>query len=194
MSDPKPQHDKTEHHDGTGEGTLVSHDDAHDGGPQFSPFDMTYAVPHVFWLVLSFGLLFLVLWKIILPRLAATIEERSDRIADDLDQAARMKSDAEVADKAYETSLADSKAKAHAIAAENRAKLDAEIATETAQAEADFAKQAAAAEVQIRKATDAALAHVTEVAEQATTSIVNKLSGVTPGAANIKAAVKSASA
>lgn len=159
----------------------------------YSPFDMTYAVPHVFWLLISFGLLFLILWKVILPRLGSTIEERNDRIADDLDQAARMKSDAEAADKAYASALADSKAKAHTIAAETRAKMDAEIAAETAEAEAAFAEQAEAAEIQIREATDKALAQVSGVASQATSAIVAKLSGVSLTAASAKQAVKSAS-
>ncbi|VAV97652.1 hypothetical protein MNBD_ALPHA06-883 [hydrothermal vent metagenome] len=173
------------------QGTVVPQ--AHDHGEaSFSPFDMTYAAPHIFWLVLSFGLLFLMLWKVILPRLASTLEERNDRIADDLDQAARMKSDAQDADKAYENALADSKAKAHAIAAETRAKLEAEIDRETAEAEASFAKQAAIAEAQIREATEKALNHVNGVAEKATAEIITKLSGTAPTAASVKQAVKSA--
>jgi F-type H+-transporting ATPase subunit b len=190
-----PEHGSSEPHpsgapDGHEAGTLAEHGETQ----AYSPFDMTYAVPHVFWLILSFGLLFLVLWKVILPRLASTIEERNDKIADDLDQAARMKSDAEVADRAYASALADSKAKAHAIAADNRAKLETEIAAETDAAETEFAKQAASAETQIREATDAALAHVSEVAESTTGSILAKLSGAKPSAASVKQAVKLASA
>lgn len=159
----------------------------------FSPFDMTYAAPHIFWLLLSFGLLFLVLWKIILPRLASTLEERNDRIADDLDQAATMKSNADAADRAYLSALADSKTKAHAIAAKTRAKLDEEITAETAQAEAEFAEKALIAEKQIRQATEQALTHVGEIAAQATSSIIHKLSNTKPSAASVKQAVNLAS-
>ena len=176
-----------------GEGTLVPHEDPY-AKEAFSPFDMTYAVPHFFWLVISFGLMFLILWKVILPRLASTLEERKDRVADDLDQAAAMKADAEVAHQAYEKALASSRSKAHMIAAETRAKMDAELASETAAAEAGFAEAAAKSEVQIRAATDAALAKVEDVAIAATTDIVSKLGGVAPAAADIKKAVKLASA
>ncbi len=203
MNDPAPEHGEeaaTSHevaqdapHGELQTGTIAEHGDGHGEASSFSPFDMTYASPHIFWLILSFGLLFLVLWKIILPRLASTIEERNDRVAADLDQAARMKSDAEIAEQAYETALADSKAKAHAIAAENRAKLDAEVSAEMDQAEARFAKKAAEAEVQIRAATDKALSHVEEVAISATGLIVAKLGGTTPTAAQIRKAVQSAS-
>jgi len=164
------------------------------GNNTFSPFDMTYAVPHFFWLVISFALMFLILWKVILPRLSSTIEERNDRIADDLDQASAMKVEAEAAEAAYEKALADSKAKAHKIAAETRAKMDAELATEIDAAESGFAERAAKSEVQIREATDAALAKVEDVAIEATLGIVSKLGGVTPAEASIRQTVKSVSA
>ncbi|MBL4616913.1 MAG: F0F1 ATP synthase subunit B' [Robiginitomaculum sp.] len=158
----------------------------------FSPFDMTYASPHIFWLVISFGLLFFVLWKVILPRLASTIEERNDKIADDLDQATQMKADAEAAGRAYDTALADSKSKAHAIAASARAKMDVELSAEIEAAEAGFAERATTSEMQIREATDKALSSVEGLAVKATKDIVNKLGGVAPSDADIRQAVKSA--
>lgn len=174
-------------------GTLQHHEEpGHE--VSYSPFDMTYFAPHVFWLVLSFGVLFLMLWKVILPRLASTLEERKDRIAADLDQAARMKADAEAAEHAYETALADSRAKAHNIAAETRAKMDAEVSSEVEAAEAEFAKRQQAAEVDIRAATEKALGAVESIAADATSDIITRLTGKKPTAAAVSKAIKAAQA
>lgn len=171
---------------------LAPHHEAPGQEVSYSPFDMTYAAPHVFWLVLSFGILFIMLWKVILPRLASTLEERKDRIAADLDQAAHMKADAEAAEQAYETALADSRAKAHAIATETRAKLDAEVSSEVAAAEAEFAKRQQAAEVDIRAATEKALGAVESIASEAASDIISRLTGKKPTAAAISKAIKAA--
>lgn len=170
-------------------GTLKHHE-APGQESAYSPFDMTYLVPHLFWLVISFGILFLMLWKVILPRLASTLEERKDRIAADLDQAARMKAEAEAAEQAYETAIADSRAKAHAIAGETRAKMDAEVGTEVEAAEAEFAKRQEKAEVDIRAATEKALGNVESIAGEATVEIITRLTGKKPTAAIVNKAIK----
>ena len=63
----------------------------------FPPFDPTYFATQIFWLFLTFGILYFLLSKIFLPRIGQTIEDRSSRIADDLDAASRLQKDAEEA-------------------------------------------------------------------------------------------------
>ena len=103
----------------------------------------------IFWLVITFGILYFILSKFILPALSAGITERSDRIADDLDAAARMQREAEQAEADYDRALADARAKAHNIGATTRSSVDAEIAAETEAADADLGRQQAAAETRI---------------------------------------------
>ena len=78
---------------------------AHGESVSFPPFDPTYFAGQLFWLFISFGLLLFVLMKVLLPRLGGIIEDRSHRIADDLDTAARMQREAEAAELSYEQSL-----------------------------------------------------------------------------------------
>ena len=96
----------------------------------FPPFDPAYFATQIFWLFLTFGILYFLLSKIFLPRIGQTIEERSSRIADDLDAASRMQKEAEEAEKSYERALADAKAKAHNVAETTRQSVDAEIKLE----------------------------------------------------------------
>ena len=74
--------------------------------------DTSSWVGQIFWLIITFAVLYFALSRFILPSLRDTISNRSDRIADDLDSATRMKQDAEEAEKAYEQSLRDARAKA----------------------------------------------------------------------------------
>ena len=93
----------------------------------FSPLDVTTFPSQIFWLLLTFGLLLLMLSKVLLPRLGGILEDRSNKIANDLDGAARMQREAETAEKAYEQSLKDARAKAHNVAETTRASVNDEI-------------------------------------------------------------------
>ncbi|WP_300545735.1 F0F1 ATP synthase subunit B' [Maricaulis sp.] len=144
----------------------------------FPPFDPTYFSSQLFWLAISFIALYIALDRFILPKIKTTIEDRRDRIADDLDAAAQAKADAEAAGQAYEKALAEARSKAHGIAAQTRKALDAEIAKETAEVEAELAAKQEASEAAIRKAKDKAFAEVRGIAATATASVVEALAGV----------------
>ncbi|PWE17641.1 F0F1 ATP synthase subunit B' [Marinicauda salina] len=144
----------------------------------FPPFDPTYFASQLFWLAISFAVLYLLLSRWILPRIGGAIEERRDRIADDLDAAANMKAQADEAVREYEKSLADARAKAHSVAAEAKAESDRKIAEELAEVDADLDAKQAEAEGRIRESRDAALSEVRGIAATAAAAAVERLSGV----------------
>lgn len=156
------------------------------GLPQF---DFSTWGSQIFWLVVTFGILYFILARFILPGISTGITERGDRIADDLDAAARMQRDAETAQAEYEKSLADARAKAHNISATTRASVEAEIASEVETAEAEFSRQASAAEARISGIRNEAMRNVGDIAADTTAEIVSKLAGIKPTAAALKSAV-----
>ncbi len=141
----------------------------------FAPLDMSTFPSQIFWLLLTFGVLLFMLSKVLLPRLGGILEERSHRIADDLDSASRMQREAEAAEFSYEQSLKDARAKAHNVAETTRASINEEIETEMAAAELEFIKQMEKAETKIRKTREAALANVDSIAADTAKSLVEKL-------------------
>ena len=164
--------------------------DAGSGGlPQF---DFSTWSSQIFWLVVCFGLLYLVLSLFILPRVREGLTERSDRIADDLDAASRMQKEAEQAAVAYERVVANAKAKAHNIAETTRKSVDAEIEAEIAEAEAEFATKQAVADERIAKIRSEAMSHIDSVAQETASAIVNKLGQIKPTAAKVKTAISGA--
>ena len=93
--------------------------------PQLDP---TYYPTQLFWLVVVFSLLFVVLWKIALPRISRIREVRQSKIEADLEKAKAVKIEAESVLQAYEKLLA----KASLEAQEINHKMFDEVSTERA--------------------------------------------------------------
>ena len=156
------------------------------GLPQFA-FE-TFA-GQIFWLVLTFGVMYFLLSRIILPKIDRGLTDRGTRIADDLDEASRMQQQAAQAEKDYEQAVADAKAKAHNISEATRKSVDAEITAEVEAAEADFAVKQTEADARIRKIKAAAMAKIDDVAVDTIGEIISKVAGVKTTAARIKTAL-----
>lgn len=118
----------------------------------------------IFWLAVSLVVLFLILKNIALPRIASGLEERSDKIEDDLDRAAAFRNQAEAAEAAYEQALADARAKAQGIAQAARDEVQAEVDKRIATSDAEIAARAAEGEKRIAEIRESAMEAVEEVA------------------------------
>ncbi len=140
--------------------------------PQLDP---TWWPSQLFWLALTFGVLYWLMAGKFLPTLGGAIEERRDRIADDLDQAAEFRRQAEDAEAAYNKALADARAKAQSIAADTRAQMDEEIAGLQAETDEALANQLSAAEARIASMKADASAKVREAAADTTRAVVQTL-------------------
>ncbi len=173
----------------------TAHGAEHGAGGErvFPAFDATYFPSQLFWLFITFGSLYLILSRFVLPRMSANLENRSKTIVDDLDAAARLNDQAEDARRALEVSLAKARAGARETVAKAEAEVAEEIAAETRKADAALEKKLAAAEAQIADVRAEALSNVATVATDATKAIITKLGlpGVTGDA---EAAVRKAMA
>ena len=165
---------------------------AHSEGGGLPQMDVSTFPSQIFWLAVTFGLLYWVMSSLVLPRLGAAIEERRDRIADDLDRAADSKRQAEEAEAAYNRALADARAKAQAIAGETRDEVNAEIGVLQKDAEKTLAAKTEAAEARIAEMKTTATAKVREAAADTTRAIVEALIQETPAEAAVNAALAKA--
>jgi F-type H+-transporting ATPase subunit b len=165
----------------------VGHADAHGGG-EFPPFNTATYPGQLIWLALTFGLLYYMMAKVIVPRMAGLIENRRVRIASDLDDAAAMRQRAEAAGAAYETSMTEARNKAKVIAQETRDTLTAESDARRKALEADLATRIAESEATIRARTDEAMASVRGIAADTAAAIVERLTGRAPDPSVIAAA------
>lgn len=164
--------------------------EAHGGG--FPPFDVHTFPSQLIWLAIAFGALYLLMSRIALPRIANILEERHDRIADDLEEAGKLKAESEAAAYAYEQALASARNKAHGIATETRDKLAADSEAGRKSLEAELSAKLTAAETQIAATKDAAMSNVRGIAVDAAGAIVGNLIGTAPAPQAVEAAVDTA--
>lgn len=157
----------------------------------FPPFDPWHFPSQIFWLVVLFGTLYIVLSRIILPRIGNTLERRESTIASDLDEAARLNDEAVDAQKAVDVSIAKAHAKARETADKARAKIDKEIAAETAKVDAEVDKKLSESEARISELRTEAMKSVESIASEAAESVLGKF-GSKAGKTDVTAAVKSA--
>ncbi|WP_234430181.1 F0F1 ATP synthase subunit B, partial [Brucella melitensis] len=125
-----------------------------------------------------------------LPRIGGVIEPRRDRIAQDLEQAARLKQDADNAIAAYEQELAQARSKAASIAEAAREKGKGEADAERASAEAVLESKLKEAEERIAAIKAKAMSDVGNIAEETMATIVEQLLGLTADKASVSEAVK----
>lgn len=135
----------------------------------------------IFWLAVALVVLYHLMSRIALPRIAETLEERADTIADDLDRADEFRRQAAAAEKAYDQALADARAKAQAIAAETRARIQTQV---------DAAMARAESEVRIREIRDEAAAAVIVVATETAAAVIDAILPEAQNAGAVAAAVK----
>ena len=155
----------------------------------FPPFDPATFGSQLFWLAVTFGLLYYIMARVALPRISRILEERKDRIADDLAEAERLKQETDEAIAAYEQALAEARQKAHRIAQSARDAAKEEVDAERDELEAGLEKKVAAAEARIGEVKDAALSEVEAIARHAAEAMVEELIGAGASQKEIAGAV-----
>ena len=140
--------------------------------------DAYWYASQIFWLIVFFSLLYWLLSRRALPRVAEILEARQDRIAADLDQAQRLRAEAEDTLAQYEATMVKAREQAHALLAETQAKLQAEASERQSDLEHRLARELAAAEARIAEAKQGALKELEEAAVVAAQAAAERLVGV----------------
>ena len=155
----------------------------------FPPFDKATFGPQLIWLALTFGFLYVMLSRKLLPRVAGVIESRAEGIRNDLAEAEQLKSQTDTALKSYEQALATAKANAAGIAKSQRDQITAETDRERTAVDAQMAAKIADAEKRIAQSKVTALSAVSGVATETVGAIVAKLTGQSVTAPEIASAI-----
>ena len=146
-------------------------------GKVFPPLDPATFAPQLFWLALTFGLLYLLIRRLALPRVSEAIEERRRHIEGDLKTAEKLKSETQLAISRYEQAVAEARAQANAMTKDLREKLTAEAEAERARQDVLIAQKLAEAERRIAESKAKAMASVREIAADTAAAVVTRLIG-----------------
>lgn len=170
-------------------GTEAEGHSAKSGLPQL---DTTTFASQLFWLLISFAVLYFVISRVAAPKIGGVIQDRANRIKGDLDTAAEANRASEAAIAAYEKALADARARALKMGDEIRNTVNAGINAKNEAAAKQLAADTAKAEAGIAERRKAAMARVGDVARETAADIIQKLSGEAANAGDIEAAVAAA--
>lgn len=152
--------------------------------------DVASYLPQLVWLAITFALLYLLMAKLALPRIADVLEERSKRRQDNLDRAEQLQAEAEAAAEAYENVLGEARSAAHEqlIQSSEAAKVSAEDAIHAL--DQRLGGEIASAEAAIAAARDTALKEATAIAAEAARLATDKIAGLKVDAAAAGAAAE----
>lgn len=165
---------------------------ASEGGAGLPQFDSSKFLPQLFWLTVLLLIFFAAIRSNALPKIGGALEDRRQKIDDDLDKAASHREEAEAAMAAYEQALANATAEAQSIhrdAAQQIAEKSTERRTALA---ARLAEDTKAAEARIAAAKEPAMASLQDMAAEVVQEAAAKLAGIKVSKADADAAVAAA--
>ena len=156
------------------------------GMPQLNP---EFWAAQIFWLILIFTSLYLIISKIFLPKITYSIENRKSKIVNDLNEANKLKENAEEKLKEYNKIIQDSKNEAKKIAANSKKKLDRDIENKKQKFNDEIEKELIAAEKEIKNLKKSSLLNISQIAAETSAEIVKKIIDTEVNKSNVSAIV-----
>ncbi|MDZ4867881.1 MAG: F0F1 ATP synthase subunit B' [Alphaproteobacteria bacterium] len=166
--------------------------DAHGAKPGLPQLDISTFASQLFWLLISFVILYVVISRVAAPKIGGVIQDRANRIKGDLETAAKAKRDSEAAIAGYDKALADARARGLKISNELRTTVQTEINAKNDVASKQLAADTAKREAGIASMRKSAMAKVGDVARESVADIVTKLTGEAANANDIDTAIANA--
>jgi len=163
--------------------------DASGGLPQL---DIATWPNQLFWLLITFAILFLLMNYVVTPRISVVLESRRDKIAGDLEKAKEADSDAKAMQVTYENALASARADASDKAQAATKAANDKVAAAEAEMAKKLAKKLATAEKKLATMRDEAMANLNDVATEVAQETVQQLIGVKATKAEVAKQVKAA--
>ena len=156
------------------------------GMPQLNP---EFWTAQIFWLILIFSFLYLIIWKIFLPRITYSIENRKSRVVNDLDEAQKLKENAEKKLREYNEIIENSKKEAKKIIEDNKKKLDRNIVEKKQKFDGEIEKELAAVEKEIKDLKKSSLPNITRIAVETSADIITQIIDTDVNKSNVSAIV-----
>ena len=156
------------------------------GMPQLNP---EFWSAQIFWLILIFSILYLVIWKIFLPKITYSIENRKSRIVNDLDEAQKLKENAEEKLKEYNKIVENSKHEAKKIIEEERKKIDKDIENKKKDFNNQIEKEIDSAEKEIKNLKKTSLSKISKIASETSAELMKKIISTEVNMSNVSAVV-----
>ena len=156
------------------------------GMPQLNP---EFWISQIFWLTLTFGILYLVLSKLILPKISTNLESRKSQILENIEAAEKQREDSETKLKDYEEIISKSRLDAKTIFNQAREKALKDINAKREVLDKQIDDEIIKAEQEIKILRENAPDKINKIAIETSSELVQKLIGAEINNSSISAIV-----
>jgi len=157
------------------------------GMPQLNP---EFWVSQIFWLVLTFGLLYIILSKLILPKISNNLESRKSQILENIETAEKQREESEKKVKEFEKIILESKIEAKNYFNEARQKILEDITIKKNSLDKDIDDEISAAEQEIKNLKTASSEKIKNIAIETSSELIKQLIGEEANNSSISAIVE----
>ena len=144
----------------------------------------------IFWLVLIFSTLYLIIWKIFLPKITYSIENRKFRIVNNLDEAQKLKENAEKKLREYDEIIKKSKNEAKKIIEDSKKKLDRDIENKKQKFNIEIEEELKSVEKEIKDLKKSSQSNISNIAVQTSTEVIKQIIDTEVNKSNVSAIVE----
>jgi F-type H+-transporting ATPase subunit b len=156
------------------------------GMPQLDP---KYWASQAFWLTIIFILLYLSLSQLFIPKIKKNIDDRENKIKEDLEEAEKLKEMAEKKQEEYDKLIEGTKKEVYKIILESKNKLGNDIALKKKSFEEEIDSEILKVQNEIQNLKKESLNNISLIAEEIASGIIEQISGDSLNQSSIKAAV-----
>jgi len=156
------------------------------GMPQLDP---EFWISQIFWLTFTFGILYLVLSKLILPKISANLELRKSQIQENIEAADKQREDSESKLREYDEIISKSKLDAKKIFKETRERALKDINLKKDTLDAQINEELKKAEIEINSLKKTAPEKINKIAIETSSEILKNLMGAEINNSSISAIV-----
>ena len=157
------------------------------GMPQLNP---EFWISQIFWLIITFGILFIVLTKVILPKISDNLETRKSQILENIETADKQKEESQKKIEEYEKIILDSKLKAKTYFNEAREKILDDISKKRATLEKDLDEEIGEVEKELSDLKNKSGEKINKIAAETSAELIKELIGEEVNSSSIAAIVE----
>jgi F-type H+-transporting ATPase subunit b len=142
------------------------------GMPQLNP---EFWAAQIFWLTIIFSSLYIIIWKVFLPKITYSIENRKSKVVNDINESQKFKEKAEKKLQEYNDIISNSKKEGNKILEDAKKKIDKEIESKKKKFNDDIEKELAHVEKEVLNLKKSSLLNVTKIATETTSELIKNI-------------------
>tara|TARA_B110000116_G_scaffold163765_1_gene141630 strand:+ start:254 stop:832 length:579 start_codon:yes stop_codon:yes gene_type:complete len=158
-----------------------------EGMPQLNP---EFWIAQIFWLIVILSSLYIILWKIFLPKITDSIENRKLKVVNDLNEAQTLKENAEIKLKEYDRIIEETQIESKKLLENSKKKVEEDIKNKNLIFNKEIEKEILSTENEIENLKKNSVQSINKIAIETSSEIVKQITGTEVNGSNVSAIVE----